>query len=245
MSAEHPLSTVDDVAVAVLAFFGSRHQLLAVPVTPYRYQGRLMVTATLAYTRKAELIRRTPEVSLLAGGVHFSGRADVYADVSGDFFVKHLLEDELRKYPPARSLVKVPLHRKVFAWYFGRAIIAFEPSNAEARPGDDHFTFITEGASGFPDITPIHALSSVAPPVELRLEGTADGEALLLAHRESEDMSDLRQLSVRGEITGGVFGERSRSGSLDGGGDDSERQRRRRAANARRVMKDWPEMPDG
>jgi hypothetical protein len=218
VSAEHPLSTVDDVAVAVLAFSGSRSQLLAVPVTPYRYQGRLIVTATLAYTRKAELIRRNPEISLLAGGVQFSGRANVFADPAGDFFVGHLLQHELRKYPPARSLVRVPTHRRVFAWYFGRAIIAFEPSRSEARQGDDHFTLITQGPDESPDIGPIHALSSVAPPVELPLEGAADGKALLLAHRESEDMSDLRQLSVRGEISDGVFRERSRSGNLDGSG---------------------------
>jgi hypothetical protein len=177
--------------------------------------------------------------------VRFSGRADVYADVSGDFFVKHLLEDELRKYPPARSLVKVPLHRKVFAWYFGRAIIAFEPSNTNERLGDDRFTLITEGAGEFPDITPVQALASVTAPVELRIDGAADGEALLLAHRESEDMSDLRQLSLRGEVRGGVFHERSRSGNLDGDGGGSEWQRRRRAAKARQLMKDWPAMPAG
>lgn len=245
MSAKHALSTVDDVAVAVLAFSGSHGQLLAVPVTPYRYQGRLIVTATLAYTRKAELIRRNPEISLLAGGVQFSGRANVFADIAGDFFVEHLLQHELRKYPPARSLVKVPLHRKVLAWYFGRAIIAFEPSSSEARRGDDRCTLIAEGPDASPDITPIDELSGVDAPVELPLEGVADGEALLLVHRESEDMSDLRQLSVRGEISGGVFRERSRSGNLDGSGGDSEWQRRHRAAKARQMMKDWPVMPAG
>ncbi|MFQ5474062.1 MAG: pyridoxamine 5'-phosphate oxidase family protein [Dehalococcoidia bacterium] len=236
------LEAVDSAAVAVFAFFGSRGQVIAVPVTPYSHEGRVIVTATLAYTRKAELVRQNPAVALLAGGMHCSGQAEVFSDVSGDFFVTHLLEHELRKYPPARALTKVPLHRKVFSWYFGRAVISFDAERIETRPGADAVTLVTE-AGGRPSI---RSLSSNYAALDSYVEFSTDapdGQALVVAHRESEDMSDLRQMSVRGELRDGVFRERSRSGSLESAGSDSEWARRRRASKARKMMKDWPEMP--
>jgi len=239
---ESMLGAVDRAGVAVFAFFGTRGQVIAVPVTPYSHGGKILVTATLAYTRKAELVRRNPAVALLADGMHCTGEAEVFSDVSGDFFVEHVLEDEIRKYPPALALTKVPFHRKVFAWYFGRAVVSFDAERIETRPGDDSVTLITS-VEGRPRITPLAIdYAALDSDVELATEAV-DGPALLLAHRESDDMSDLRQLSVRGEVSDGVFRERSRSGSLEAADGGSEWGRRRKAAKARKMMKDWPKMP--
>lgn len=236
------LEAVDRAAVAVSAFFGTRGQVIAVPVTPYIHQGKVLVTATLAYTRKAELIRRNSAVALLAEGMHCTGEAEVFSDVTGDFFVKHVLEDEIRKYPPALSLTKVPFHRKVFSWYFGRAVISFAAERIEPRPGDDSVTLITS-AEGRPNITPLAlGYDALGPNVEVSVDAP-DGPGLLLAHRESDDMSDLRQLSVRGEVGDGVFRERSRTGSLESADGGSEWGRRRSATKARKMMKDWPKVP--
>ena len=62
------LEAIDRTAVAVFAFYGTRGQLLAVPVTPYSHEGKVLGTATLASTREAELVRRTRAVALLAEG---------------------------------------------------------------------------------------------------------------------------------------------------------------------------------
>ena len=239
---EAMLDAVDGAAVAVFAFFGSRGQVIAVPVTPYSHEGKVIVTATLAYTRKAELVRQNPAVALIAGGVHCSAQAEVFSDVSGDFFVTHLLEHEMRKYPPARALTKVPFHRKVFSWYFGRAVISFDAGQVESRSGDDSVTLVS-GVDGSPSIKPLDlGNDALDATVELSVE-EPDGPALLLAHRESEDMSDLMQMSIRGGVAGGVFRELSRSGSLTAAGSDSEWSRRNKASKARKMMNDWPEMP--
>ena len=238
----HMLEAIDRAAVAVFALFGTRGQVIAVPVTPYSHHGKILVTATLAYTRKAELVRQNPTVAMLAGGVHCTGRAEVFSDASGDFFVKHVLEDEIRKYPPALALTKVPFHRKVFSWYFGRAIISFEAERIEPQPKDDSVTLITS-VEGRPRITPL-PLDYAALVSDLEFTTDAqDGPALLLAHRESDDMSDLRQMSIRGEVGHGVFREASRTESLDIADGGSEWTRRRNATKARKIMKDWPKMP--
>ena len=170
------LEAVDHAAVAVFAFFGSRGQVIAVPVTPYSHDGKVIVTATLAYTRKAELVRQDPAIALLAGGMHCAGRAEVFSDVSGDFFVTHLLEHELRKYPPARSLVKVPFHRRIFAWYFGRAVISFDAEQVESRAGDDSVTLVS-GVDGRVGIKPLDlGYDALDATVELSTDGP-DGPA--------------------------------------------------------------------
>lgn len=228
--------------VAVFAFRDARGEPAAVPVTPYVHGELVVITSTLAYTRKAQLIREDGRVALLAGGVHMIGRAEVRSDVRGDFFVAHLLDQELAKYPPARALVAVPLHRRLFAWYFGRALMSFWPERVEHRLGDDARTLVTLDANGFPSIAPIDAPDAPSEQLAIPFSPVAhDGPALLLRHRESADMSDLRHASIRGTLAGGVFTVRRRIGSLEGENrDDGELARRRNAAKARKLMKAWP-----
>lgn len=228
-------------AVAVFAFRDAGGRPLALPVTPYVHGETVVITSTLAYTRKAQLVRDDDRVALLVGGVHIVGRADVRADLRGDFFVANLLDQELAKYPPARALVAVPLHRRVFGWYFGRALMFFTPESVEQRPGSDAGTVITLDADGFPSILPLEVPD--APFDHLAVPHSAathDGPALLLQHRESADMSDLRHASMHGTLARGAFTVRRRIGSLDGpGADDGELARRRNAAAARKIMKSW------
>jgi hypothetical protein len=228
-------------AVAVFAFRSPRGDPMAVPVTPYVLGDSVVVTSTLAYTKKAEYVRGGGRVALLANGVHMLGRADVRADVKGAFFVQNLLDQELAKYPPARALVGVPFHRRVFSWYFGRALMFFVPEEAAARPGDDAATLVTLRRDGFPSIAPIGVPSgvldavAVSPPTEM-----ADGPAQILQHRESADMSDLWQATLRGTLANGMFTVRRRIGSLEGGsGDAGEFARRKAASAARRRMAGW------
>ena len=117
------LRAIYDAPTGVLAYHGSRGQLVPVAVTPYVLGDDVYITATLAYSQKAQLIRQSPKIALLTGGVYMRADADVYADVKGDFFVKHLLEQEMRKYPPARMLRRIPFHRRLFGWVDRKSVV--------------------------------------------------------------------------------------------------------------------------
>jgi hypothetical protein len=241
---DQAIAAANNARVAVLAFRGGSGQPMALPVTPYVDGDRIIVTSTLAYIRKAELIRNDGRVAMLAGGMHVTGDAQVFADPDGNTFAERYLEQELAKYPPARALVEMPDHRKTLSWYFGRAIIAIEPRAAyEAFPAGDRCTATRIDASGYPSILTLapklhrlfeEAAAGDAIPVPLR-----DGPLVVLLHEESDDMSKLHQLTLRGDVRAGILRVDSRSGSL---GDEpapsidyAARERR-----SRDIMRDWP-----
>ncbi len=235
------LRTLSDSPAGVLAYHGSRGQLVPVAVTPYVIGDDVYITATLAYSRKAGLIRRSPKVALLAGGVYVLADAHVYADVKGEFFVEHLLEKEMRKYPPARTLRRIPFHRQLFGWFFGRAIIKLEPTAAEADAGDDAWTLVTEGENGYPSIQPIPEADPEGGDVTIPPElAGAPGPAVVFFHNESEDMSELASKAFRGEIKDGSFVAKARPDGAQAGGGGGMRQRGVNARRARKAMKDWP-----
>ena len=214
------LRAIDAARLAIFAYRDDRDRPAAWPITPYRAAGRAVITSTLAFARKALHVRRDPRVALLVGGLHLSGLAEVRADPSGDEFVRTLLAQELEKYPPAAEIVRLPLHRTLFSWYFGRVLMSFAPGAIRAVPGDDAATLVTLGADGYPRIAPIvvpppgaprfvPCAADGAPPLAL-----ADGPAQILCHAEPT-MRDLRQLRLRGELCGGEFLVRGREGTLD------------------------------
>ncbi len=235
------LRAIYDAPAGVLAYHGSRGQLVPVAVTPYVLGDDVYITATLVYSRKAGLIRRSPKIALLAGGVYLLADAHVYADVKGEFFVKHLLEQEMRKYPPARTLRRIPFHRQLFGWFFGRAMMKLEPITVKEDAGDDAWTLVTEGENGYASIRPIAEADpeggDVAIPLELAGEA---GPAVVFFHEESEDMSELTSKAFRGEIRDGSFVAMARTAGPKAGGDGEMRQRGANACRAREAMKDWP-----
>ncbi len=234
------LRAIHDAPGGVLAYHGSRGQLVPVAVTPYVLGDDVYVTTTLAYSRKAGLIRQSPKIALLAGGVYLRADAAVYADVKGEFFIRHLLEQEMRKYPPARTLRRIPFHRWVFGWFFGRAIIKLEPIAVEADAGGDAWTLVTEGESGYPSIHPIAEADPEGGDVTIPPEPAgAPGPAVVFFHKESEDMSELKSQAFRGEIRDGSLVARARpDGPQRGSG--GGRGRLANARRARKAMRDWP-----
>ena len=235
------LRAIHDAPAGVLAYHGSRGQLVPVAVTPYVLGDDVYVTTTLAYSRKAGLIRQSPKIALLTGGVYLLADAAVYADVKGEFFIKHLLEQEMRKYPPARTLRRIPFHRWLFGWFFGRAIMKLEPIAVEADAGGDAWTLVTEGETGYPSIQPIAEADPEGGDVTIppKLAGAA-GAAVVFFHSESEDMSELASEAFRGEIRDGSFTVRARPARPAAGGAGGERGRRANARRARQAMKNWP-----
>jgi hypothetical protein len=208
---ETALAAAEAAPVAIFAYRDASGRPTAWPMTPYRDGDAITVTSTLAFMRKTEAVRRDGRVALLVGGWLVQGDARVHADVSGDEFVARFLDAELRKYPPARDIVAMPLHRRLFDWYFGRVFMTVTPRRVTETPGADQPTLITLAADGFPVVEPIAPPPDDATSVPVR---AADGPATVLLHAEDAEMRDLRQLHLRGRIAGGVFTVESRRGSL-------------------------------
>lgn len=213
------LRAVDAATVAIFAFRDARGRPMAWPVTPYRDGDVVAVTSTLVFIQKAVHVRRDGRVALLAGGFHLTGEARVHPDLSGDEFAHRFLDQELRKYPPTRDLVRIPFHRYLFSWYFGRVIMEFTPLTVHERAGDTHCTLIALDARGFPVITPIaepdvKARSFPLHPLPAGVsDAIADGSAAVLIHMEPSP-TDLRQLILHGTVRSGVFSVRWQTGSL-------------------------------
>jgi hypothetical protein len=230
------IAAADAAPVAVFAFLRGDGSPAAVPVTPYVDGTRVVITSSLGFIQKAELVRRDGRVALLANGVYMRGRAAVTADPSGDAFVARYLAQELRKFPPARALVQIPDHRRLLSSYFGRAIIIFEPEGVEQRPGDGGATLIARTREGFPEISPVPVEDPDAAEFDVG-HAADDTRAALLIHRETEDMSWLRWVRLHGRVSGGVFHVERRVGSLTE--DWTAVDHVAREARARELMKGW------
>jgi hypothetical protein len=200
-----------------------RDRPMAAPVTPLlSAAGVPVVTSTLAYVRKMELLRADPRAGLLAGGVRIVGDTSVEVDRAGERFGGELLAQERAKFAPTAQIEAIPLHRRLLPWYFGRIIADVAPARVTEANESDAITLVTLDCDGYPTITPIPAVSPDqfdAVRIDLTPASPAgppaDGPALLLAHRESDDLSVLAQRTARGVVRAGVLEVERRAGSLD------------------------------
>lgn len=251
------LHAADEAPVAVFAYRDGRGHPVAWPVTPYVCGRSVVVTSTLAFIRKAVHTRADGRIALLAKGVHMTGRAAVTADPSGEAFVGHLLSQELRKFPPARDIVGLPLSRTLFWWYYGRVIMSFRPLAPAVRPGSDAASLVWIDERGFPSILPIETpvprqkAFTVRPRLEPSDLPRSPVPASVILHAQPT-MRDLRQLLLRGVLANDRFEARSSSGSLreaPSAGALSELRRQlsyhRRALRARRTIRHWPAPTNG
>ncbi|MFN8024567.1 MAG: hypothetical protein U0Q03_23770 [Acidimicrobiales bacterium] len=207
------LERVDRAAIGVLGHLTGSSRPNALAVTPYVVDGRLLVTSTLALVDKAEALRRDPRVTLTAGGIAVSGTASVEVDTTPAFFDRYVRRRELAKYPPARSLLSIPGHRRLLPWYVGRVAMWIEPEVVVEQHIDDDTTITVVDAAGRLGTT------SIARPHDLdadRLDaaGAPDGRAVLLVHAEDPAMRQLRQLRRHGQVVDGVLHVERRTGSL-------------------------------
>lgn len=210
---------IRESAIGVVAWVTSSGKPISCAVTPYLVKGNLVVTSTLAFPGKARAMRSDPRISVLAGGWLVSGAARVTVDRTSDWFDSNLRSQELTKYPPARSLLSIPGHRRLFPFYVGRIVMMIDVLNAVRVEGDDRGS-IAYFQHGVLRQMPISLAGTSAAELEavksLKVEGGwPDGAAEVLFHEESDDLSDLRQFRFPGTITGGIFTESRRIGDLD------------------------------
>ena len=210
---------IRDSVIGVVAWVTPSGTPISCAVTPYLVEGKLVITSTLAFPGKARAMRSDPRVSVFAGGWLVSGTARVAVDRTSDWFDSNLRSQELTKYPPARSLLSIPGHRRLFPFYVGRIVMKIDVLNAVRIDGDDRAS-ITYFKNGVLRQTPISLAGTGGAELKavktLKVEGNwPDGVAEVLFHEESDDLSDLRQFRFPGTISGGMFTESRRVGDLD------------------------------
>ena len=207
------LRAIDGAAIGVLGHVTRLGRPNALAVTPYVVDGRLLVTSTLALIDKAAALRLDPRVTLTAGGVAVSGTACVEVDTSPAFFDRSVRRQELMKYPPARSLLSIPCHRRLLPWYVGRVAIWIEPNEVAVRPATDDTTVTVVDERGHLVTTIIERPDDLDADV-LRVGEVPSGPAVLLVHAEDTAMRDLRQLGRHGRVVDGALHVERRRGSL-------------------------------
>jgi len=241
------LARIDAAPSGVLGHITSEGRPNAVGITPYVVDGALVVTSTLALIRKAAALRSDPRVTVSAGGVSVCGVATVEVDRTPRYYDSFIRAQELRKFPPARTLLAVPFHRSLMPWFVGRVVIRIEPEAVTDEPCGDSATVTGVDTAGrlrtwnIPRTVDLTANQITLPrPVP-------DGAALLLVHEEDPAMRDLRQMAVAGTVHDGVLAVSLRRGSLAPNGTSTIgelRGLRRLARKARRnrpVLATWPQ----
>jgi hypothetical protein len=246
------LSAVDAARVGVFAFVNRAGEPVSCAVTPFVDGDDAVVTSTLALLAKVKAVRADPRVALLAGNVEVRGPAAVEIDVAGREFDRVFRRQELAKYPPSRTLFRVPGHRRWLWWYAGRAIIRIGGPAPEPVDGDDRVTLTALDRHGTLRIVPIDLApgdlgdnaNRLAIPTGLE-SALPDGPACILVHEEDTRMADLRQLRLDGRLESGTFSVARRSGSLTPAttgqlGQLRQLRRLARAANANRpLIEQW------
>jgi hypothetical protein len=208
------VEAITNPALGVFGFVGRDGRPLSCAVTPYLDHGQPVVTSTLALVGKIGAVLRDERVALLAGGAQARGRATVTIEDDGTWFDQAIRAQELRKYPPARFLLRLPGHRRLLWWYVGRAVVRLPADGLRAVPGSDRVTVTGIDRDGLVSVVPVPGdVPLDADQIPLPA-GLPDGPACLLVHEESAGKSDLRQLRLEGDLVDGRLTVRRRDGTL-------------------------------
>ena len=177
------LSALEDAAIGVFGFIGRSGRPVSCAVTPYLDRGQPVVTSTLALVGKIGAVLRDERVALLAGGVEARGQATVAVEDDGEWFDRAIRAQELRKYPPARFLLRLPRPPPP-------AVVVRRPGRGPparrrpaAGPGTDRVTITGIDHDGLISVVPVTGdvrLDADEIPVPV---GLPDGPACLLVTR--------------------------------------------------------------
>jgi hypothetical protein len=199
------------------------------PTSPWIADGKLIVTTSLGFPRKAFNVRRDNRVALL-----FSDPTGSGLDAPPQVFVTGTADcpDEIvtspgelsafwamlfERQPSCRAYLS-PLMRSMADWYFMRLIITVTPGSVTTRPpvafaprnapGTSVVDSFDSAVLGVRDSAGMPVLTRVRPePTEngYRVDSSLSGPASLLVHRHDEQLANLRMLLVRGELSDGTF----------------------------------------
>lgn len=153
----------------------------------------------------------TDSRSLPAGAdaVAAVGSATVVDDLTGERFGDDLLDQELRKYPPARTLVDSPLLRRENWWYLPRILIRLdrvgEVRRLTPRRDADRDALLVRDDGGGLRLDVVSAEDWTAPVVALRADTALRGDGgpvLAHGHDHSIDRERWEGWQVLGTLEG-------------------------------------------
>lgn len=135
------------------------------------------------------------------------GRPRLVADPAGDLFSADLLDQELRKFPPARLLADSVLLQREHWWYLPRLIVQLDISDIwelDPRGRDRDHLLVTVDSRGEPDARPAAIVDQRPGVLRLDVDGTpAPGTALLFGQDASfPDLERWSQWRYRGSWDG-------------------------------------------
>ncbi len=109
----------------------------AVATTPLVHDDRPALAFPYAYAQLARAIGSARQVAIVVSDPRLSasswrplavfGRPGLVEDVEGSLFAEHLLNQELRKHPPSRTLADSPMLRREHWWFVPRLVVSLEP----------------------------------------------------------------------------------------------------------------------
>lgn len=195
-------------------------------VTPLLRGGSPVLAVPYAYEAWARDLAALPEVVLTLSDPRLSGqrwkalalraRPRLVEDPEGDVFCDELLEDELRKHPPSRSLADSILLRRENWWFLPRLLLHLDVTATTRfveRFGRDEVLLVTADgprvrvdaarASGWG--TPTLSLEGLAPEGPGLPDGPdrpGERDAVLLGHDFTEpDMERWEVVRARGRLS--------------------------------------------
>ncbi|NGM15766.1 pyridoxamine 5'-phosphate oxidase family protein [Verrucosispora sp. WMMA2044] len=218
----HVPRAIQAATVGELAWIDPDGVPQARPVTPLLLGDRPAVALPYAEVTLARRLAAAQVAALVVSDdrltgrgwrpVAVAGRPRLTEDRDGTLFTDRLLDQELRKYPPARALIDSPLLRREHWWYLPRLIVVLDVDTATtigARPdGTGEVLAVARDDRLYVDSV-TRADGQVGEPVRVRsLAGRlpADGPAVLLGHDFSApDLERWTPWTTRGELADGVL----------------------------------------
>jgi hypothetical protein len=134
----------------------------------------------------------------------------VTEDPEGDRFCAELLDQELRKYPPSRTLADSPLLRRENWWWLPRVVVDLAVTRTEPfheRAPEDHLLVVdTAGSAGVPEAAVARVRSRDPLEVDVTVGTPGPGPAVLFGQDASfPDLERWGQWAWQGTWDGAAF----------------------------------------
>ena len=159
-------AAITAASVAELAWIDPVGRPSAVPVVPLLLADQPAVALPYAFAELAGRVGAAPRAALVLSDPRMTGRGwrplaatatpRLVVDDDGSLFAAQLMDQELRKYPPARALVGSPLLRREHWWYLPRLVLLLGNTVAAdvgARHGERQ-ALLVSGATSQPATSP-------------------------------------------------------------------------------------------
>lgn len=251
------LSALGTAVVGEVAFATPTGAVDAAVVHPLVHDGGVVLALPFARRGLADALASARSVALVSSDgrlvlrdwspVAATGRMRVSADLEGRWFARELLDQELRRYPPARLLADSLIQRREYWWYLPRLLCHFGGVSWEAPVGareDPEGTGVlawdaAEGlradavaVTGHGDDRVVVRTLAGAP-----ISGAADPACLLLHDFSVPDFERRAELVLQGRLEGDVLVVERRRGNLPLPGPPSLLQRWRLARRFSRACR--------